>query len=952
MEERRLLFLCLLFAVTWTSSAGLATMSVDLSNEFIKIAIVKPGVPMEIVLNTESQRKTPLALAFRNGERFFGEAAWSTCGRAPKSCFVYFLDLLGKNTSHELVQLYHQRFPQYDLVDDPVSKRVVYKLDDGTQYAPEELLAMVLRYSKLLAEKYAENLISDAVITVPPFFTQNERLAVSYAAKLAGLNLLQLLNDNTAAAVNYGVFRRKEMSNTTQYIMLYDMGASSTTATVVGYHMTKLKDTDGKAFESAQLVVKGTGFDRTLGGLEIDLRLREHFIKKFGEQSKKDAWKNPQALVKLLKEATRVKRILSANTETNAQVESLMDDVDFKTKITRAELESMCADVFERVGKVVEQAVSAADMSLGEIPNVIVVGGGTRIPKVQDELMTAVKRTELGKSLNSDEAVALGAVYQAAHLSKGFRVQPLDIIDGTVFPIIVEFERGASSNTETEVPSEATSKIVKRVLFGRSNGYPQRKVLTFPKHSADFSFDVKYGDLDFLPAIEHSYAASGLRFTVSLQGVSEAFAKHTDKRPKGVKAHFRVDSSGIFELDHAEATFEHEKEEEVPSTIEKISQSITNFFSGSLTNTSDDNATQAEAPSQEINAATGLEGKENVTENSTESAGKVFTVTKVNKTVTVKEKLKDSTMRLDLADYPDKDRLESRKRLNAMDDKDREKQEKEKARNTIESYVFHVQNIIYESKYEKASTENERESILKVFREASEWLEEESGIQAADVYKKKMKTLEDAMKDLQDRVTESERRPRVLEDLKKHLNTSRAFLQLASNNSLGLYTEAEIDVLHKLINETEAWQEASVKQQNAAALTAAPVFRVADIVEKIRALDREVKYLLNKAKFAKPKPKPESKKKDTKKDAGKKRETVIENVTEGASSPDAEPDLEQEYTIPLDEKMSQENLHVDDTVTGDQADSETSTDSTTNSTEQPETETTDQERVTHSAADL
>lgn len=113
-----------------------------------------------------------------------------------------------------------------------------------------------------------------------------------------------------------------------------------------------------------------------------------------------------------------------------------------------------------------------------------------------------------------------------------------------------------------------------------------------------------------------------------------------------------------------------------------------------------------------------------------------------------------------------------------------------------------------------------------------------------------------------------------------------------------------------------------MKLQNAAALTAAPVFRVADIVEKIRALDREVKYLLNKAKFAKPKPKPESKKKAPKKDAGKKRETVIENVTEDASSPDAEADLEQEYTIPLDEKVSQENLPVDDTVNGDQADSE------------------------------
>ncbi|XP_055338308.1 hypoxia up-regulated protein 1-like [Paramacrobiotus metropolitanus] len=913
MDLRNFFLVICVFGLSWRSTSALATMSIDLSSEFLKIAIVKPGVPMEIALNSESQRKTPLAVAIRNGERTFGEAALSTCVRSPKNCFVFFLDLLGKNVSHPLTQLYRERFPQYDLVDDPVSKRVAFKIDSDTQFSPEELLAMILKYAKTLAEKYAEHPMSEAVIAVPPYFTQIERLAIEEAARLAGLKILQLLNDNTAAAVNYGVFRRKEMNATMQHIMIYDMGSTGTTATVVGYELNKPKE----GGENAVLHVKGVGYDRTLGGLEIDLRLRQLFVKKFLEKTKKDASKNPQALVKLLKEAARVKKVLSANTEFVAQVEGLMDDVDFSYKVLRSELESTCEDVFNHIPRVVEQALEASAVPLEEIQQIIIIGGGTRIPKVQEKLLTAVKRSELQKNLNSDEAIALGAVYQAAHLSKGFKVKAFEITDAVVIPIAVQFERG-SSKEGAEANAESTNRLVKRVLFARSNSYPQRKVLTFPKHTADFKFTVQYAEHDFLSATEQAYIANGLDFQIDLQGVAEAFEKNKEKRSKGVKAHFQLDASGIFSLDNAEVVFEFEKEQEIPSTMEKIGQSITNFFSGSQSNDSAaSNAT--ESANADVNAATGVESALNGTEKPTEDTGKVFSTTVVNKTVTTKEKLKHGVTRMDFAEYKEKEFQQSKKRLSAMDDKDREKMEREKARNVLETYIFDIQDKIYQPAYEKVSTENERESVLKVFREASDWLEEESSIQAASVYKSKLKTLEAAIKDIADRVLEHKKRPEVLSDMAKSIDLAKTFLEVMSNGSLdGVFTEVEVEGLKKLIKETEEWRTTNVGLQEKSPLTSAPVFKVADVVEKGKTLDREVQYLLNKLKITKTKAKADKASKEKKTDGSAKSENGTSAAEDAARESNASG---QEDNNPVEEgsedtiqKEENENQSANQTV--------------------------------------
>jgi len=357
-------------------------------------------------------------------------------------------------------------------------------------YSPEELLAMILNKCREYAQDFARQPVKETIITVPPFFNQAERRSVLNAAELAGLKVLQLMNTNTAAALNYGIFRRKDFNETPQNILLYDMGASSTVATIVSYQIVKTKD-KGITETNPQVSVLGVGYDRTLGGLEMQLRLRDFLARAFNDmkKTKTDVFTNPRAMAKLFKEAGRLKNVLSANADHYAQVEGLLDEQDFKVKVSRDQFENLCEDLFDRAKGPVEQALNSAAITMDVIDQVILVGAGTRVPKVQEKLNAYVKR-ELGKSLNTDEAAAMGAVYRGADLSTGFKVNKFLTKDAVLLPILVDFER----EIENEDGSK-TIKIVRRTLFSSMNPYPQKKILTFNKHTTDFNFYVSYGDL-------------------------------------------------------------------------------------------------------------------------------------------------------------------------------------------------------------------------------------------------------------------------------------------------------------------------------------------------------------------------------------------------------------------------------------------------------------------------
>ena len=224
---------------------------------------------------------------------------------------------------------------------------------------------MILKKAREYASDFAEQSIDSAVITVPPYFTQTERRAIKRSCELANIKLLQLMNDNTAVALNYGIFRRKHFNSTGLTYLFYDMGSQSTTCTIATFNLVKSKE-HGYIEEVPQLTIKSVAFDRNLGGLEFQIRLRDYFIRKFHEQNsnKIDLYQNPKALMKLFHEAERAKHVLSANIEYMAQIEGLIDDIDFKHRITREQFENLCTDLFQRVKHPIEQVLNSSEITL------------------------------------------------------------------------------------------------------------------------------------------------------------------------------------------------------------------------------------------------------------------------------------------------------------------------------------------------------------------------------------------------------------------------------------------------------------------------------------------------------------------------------------------------------------------------------------------------------------
>ncbi|XP_065307451.1 hypoxia up-regulated protein 1 isoform X2 [Dermacentor albipictus] len=861
----------------------IAVMSVDLGVEWMKVAIVSPGVPMEIALNKDSQRKTPVAIAFRDGERHFGEQAVSTGVRFPDKSYSHFLDLLGKDRNSPVVKEFERRFPYYQLEADPRTGGVLFRHPEGMVFSPEELLGMILAYAREFASNAAGQTIKDAVITVPAFFNQAERRALAQAASLGGLKLLQLIGANTAAALNYGVFRRKEFNDTPVHILFYDMGTGSTTATIVAYQTVKTKDKI-LAEHVPQLSIKGVGYDRFLGGLEFKLRLGERFAREFSalKKTKQDVFDNKRGLAKLFKEADRVKKVLSANTEHVAQVENVMEDVDFKFPITRVEFEEISDDLFKRVAAPIHMALSSAGMTLGEIDQVIVVGGSTRIPRVQQELHAALGSSrELGKSVNADEAAALGAAYQAAYLSKGFKVKLFQVKEASLFPIQVDFSR------DVDTDGVKSTKVVRRVLFNRNNLYPQKKVMTFSRYTSDFDFDINYGDLSFLSNNELGNFGSLNISKVSLTGVAEAIQKHAvDAEPKGIKAHFRLDESGLLHLDSAEATFEKIMEEVVPpaeeSTLSRLGSTLGKLFSGSSDEPTKEESGQ-EADNNTVQAqdnTTASHDTENRTQAEQSSLGGEAAsneTTKTTKLVTVKEPVTIRLTLVDRTEFTAEQLAESVKKLSDLDSKDRAKLARDHARNALESFLHETKDKMYSDEYEKASTEEERQNIIAKLTEGSDWLEYESDNAETKTFKEKLSGLTRLVKDLFDRVQEHRERPGAFVALNNMLNASEVYLSAITGLQDQVFTPVEIETLSRIINETKDWQVEQVRIQEQTPLHEAPKVTLRMIFEKIQLLDRETKYLLNKAQRAPP-PKQTTKKPETPEPAKEAEEEVVADV--------------------------------------------------------------------------
>ena len=449
MIYRMLINVSLLFILLSSSPLSLlksvdcyGVMSIDFGSEWMKVGLVAPSVQMDLVLNAQSERKTPMAIAVSNGERFIGDSALNVAIKFPERTYTYFLDLVGKKLEDEPVQQYQRRFPYIDISShEPNSSSIILNHPQDLTFTPLELVAMMIEHAhdQVVARLGTNEPVSDVVITVPPYFNAVEKKVIQDAARIVGLNVLRFTNSNSAFALSYGIFRHKdylpELNENKTSILFFDQGASHTSVTLADYHLVEQLDpiTRDKLNESIPTVtIRAQVYDRFLGGLEMQLRLRDHFVQAFSKETKIDVervYKRGRSASKVWKEAGRVKRVLSANSEYLVQIENVIDDKDLKYHMTRQMYENINEDLLNaRVTKLLDKLFETPNVSRKErLESVIIVGGNTRTPKIQQVLQDYFKLEQLGKSVNADEGAVLAALYQAASLGRGFRVKRFNL---------------------------------------------------------------------------------------------------------------------------------------------------------------------------------------------------------------------------------------------------------------------------------------------------------------------------------------------------------------------------------------------------------------------------------------------------------------------------------------------------------------------------------------------
>lgn len=403
---------------------------------------------VEIIANDQGNRTTPSYVAFTDSERLIGDSAKNQVAINPHNTVFDAKRLIGRRYSDSSVQsdVKHFSYKVIEKNDDKPYCQVMYK-GEMKDFSPEEISAMVLTKMKDIAESYLGKEVKNAVITVPAYFNDSQRLATKDAGTIAGLNVARIINEPTAAAIAYGLDRKSGgQTSRERNVLIFDLGGGT-------FDVSLLTIEDG-IFE-----VKATAGDTHLGGEDFDNRMVTHFMTEFKRKYKKDISGNARSLRRLRTACERAKRTLSSATQTTIEIDSLFEGIDFYSSITRAKFEELCMDLFKGTLDPVEKVLRDSKIPKADVDDIVLVGGSTRIPKVQSLLVDFFNGKELCKNINPDEAVAYGAAVQAAILAgdTSDKTQDLLLLDVTPLSLGIETAGGVMTvliKRNTTIPTK------------------------------------------------------------------------------------------------------------------------------------------------------------------------------------------------------------------------------------------------------------------------------------------------------------------------------------------------------------------------------------------------------------------------------------------------------------------------------------------------------------------
>lgn len=488
---------------------------VDLGNDNTVIACAR-NRGIDIIVNEVSNRSTPSLVGFGPKNRFIGESAKNQQTSNIKNTVDNLKRIVGLNFNDPDFQKEKEYFTT-SLTENAAGQinAQVRFLGEQHEFTSTQLVAMYLNKIKEITQKETKGTITDICLSVPVWFTEKQRRAASDACKIAGLNPVRIVNEVTAAAVGYGVFKQNDLpEDEPKKVAFLDIGHSSLQISIA-------------AVKRGELKVLGSAYDKHFGGRDFDYAIANHFADQFKDKYKIDVRSNPKAFYRVLTASEKVKKVLSANTSAPINIESLMNDVDVSSSLTREELEEYVKPLLERVHVPIEVALKDAGLTAADIDSIEVIGGCTRVPSLKNRL-TEIFGKQMSTTLNQDEAIARGNAFICAMHSPTLRVRPFKFEDFNPYSVSYFWDKEEEDDDHLEV-------------FPRGGTFPSTKIITLFR-KGDFEVEARYTNKAELPAgVEPLIAKWTIKGVVPNEGETSI----------ATKLKLRNDPSGFYTIESA-----------------------------------------------------------------------------------------------------------------------------------------------------------------------------------------------------------------------------------------------------------------------------------------------------------------------------------------------------------------------------------------------------------------